>query len=152
MEVTQRMTESFIKLKQEQLRKSNFLTRLLLFKPVQIIMLLKKVLLISCLLTFLVLEPAFCLMLKQHGVAVGEHFHFEGNNKRQHQTSVSCVDLQGTSDDRVLSKTAQKLSSSSVGMPLSYKDHTQTAENQIQQSSQEINDKYFINAFSSETM
>ena len=37
-------------------------------------------------------------------------------------------------------------------MPLRYRDHKQTAENQSQQSPQKINGKYFLNTFSSETM
>ena len=61
--VTQRMTESLNKLKQERSRKSSYLISLPLFKPIQIIMVLKKVLLISCLLTCLVPEPAFILMV-----------------------------------------------------------------------------------------
>ena len=69
--VTQRMTESLNELKQERLRKSSFLISLPQFKPIQIIMVLKKVLLISCLLTCLVPEPAFSLMVDQHGVEVG---------------------------------------------------------------------------------
>ena len=69
------------KLKQERSRKSSYLISLPLFKPILIIMALKKVLLISCLLTCLVPEPAFSLMVDQHGVEVGEHFHFEDNDK-----------------------------------------------------------------------
>ena len=79
-------------------------------------------------------------------------FHFEDNDKRQHQTSVSPVDLQGTSDDRVITKTVPKGSSSSIGVPLSYRDLKQTKEKSSQQSSQEINDKYFLSTFPSETM
>ena len=150
--VTQRMTESLNKLKQERSRKSSYLISFPLFKPILIIMVLKKVLLISGLLTCLVPEPAFSLMVDQHGVEVGEHFHFEDNDKRQHQTTVSPVDLQGTSDDRVLTKTVPKGSSSSIGVPLSYRDLKQTKEKPSQQSSQEINDKYFLSTFPSETM
>ena len=115
-------------------------------------MALKKDLLISCRLTCLVPEPAFSLMVDQHEVKVGEHFHFEDNDKRQHQTSVSPVDLQGTSDDRVLTKAVPKGSSSSIGVPLSYRDLKPTKEKPSQQSSQRINDKYFLSTFSSETM
>ena len=113
-------------------------------------MLLKKVLLISCLLTFLVPDPALSYMVDQHEVKDGESFNLEGNDKRQHQASVSRVDLQGTSDDRVLAKTAQKLGSSLVGVPLCYRDRTQTAEIRSQQSPQKINDKYFINTIFSQ--
>ena len=91
-------------------------------------------------------------MVDQNGVEVGEHFHIEDNDKRQHQTSVSPVDLQGTSDDRGLTKTVPKGSSSSIGVPLSYRDLKQTKEKPSQQSSQEINDKYFLSTFPSETM
>ena len=76
-------------------------------------------------------------MVGQHGVEDGEHFHFEDNDKRQHQICVSPVDLQGTSDDRVLTKTVPKGSSSSIGVPLSYRDLKQTKEKPSQQSSQE---------------
>ena len=78
---------------------------------------------------------------------VGEHFHFKDNDKQQHQTSVSSVDLRGTSNDRVLTKTVPKGSSSSIGMPFSYRDLKQTKEKQSQQSSQLINDKYFFSTF-----
>ena len=144
-EVTQTMIENLNKLKQEQLRQSIFqLISLLLFKPIQILMVLKEVLLNPCLLTCLVLKLAFSLMMDQHGVEIREHFYFEDNDKRQHQTSVYRVDLQSTSDDLVVAKTAQKLSSSSVRMPLSYRNHKQTAENQNQQSQKKINEKYFF--------
>ena len=59
-------------------------------------------------------------MVDQHEVKDRESFNLEGNDKRQHRASVSRVDLQGTSDDRVLAKTAQKLSLSLVGVPLSF--------------------------------
>ena len=110
---TQRMTESLNKLKQERLRKSSFFISLQMFKTIQIIMVLQKVLLILCLLMCLVPEPAFSLMEDQHRVEVGGI----SISRTSTSNSIRHLFLLCTSDDNFLTNTVPKVSSSSIGMP-----------------------------------